>query len=290
MHFSVFLTFSWALFALVTSRSVPETSNLPARRSYKSITSAPSLVKRDDYSDAVEKGKDLWALLQAHCDREVVDPSLAKLKGELKWDVMDADKEDADDSEPADGSKEKLDELGIDTCTPFWQRYANSPFQLVDGESIRSQFANSYGTQAGVIIAEDIKRIKGSPIAWSTVTALIWEDTCKNVDKTDPKSLQYIFQDNIVNPETKVFIDKVGMGKTFKPGQEGFFALLGSVNGKGTAYLLLQHSGIIGKKTIKQIVTYKAEDGAYQMYLEFEEWKQATAPGPCTSTNTPNDD
>lgn len=210
--------------------------------------------------------------------------------GELKWDVIDTEDEDADDSMPADGSKEKLDELGIDTCTPFWQRYATSPFQVVDGKSMRTQFSNSYGTQAGVIIAEDIKRIKGSPIAWSTVTAFIWEDTCKKTDKTDPKSLQYVFQDNIVNPETKIFIDKVGMGKTFKPGQEGFFALLGSVNGKGTAYLLLQHSGIIGKKTIKQIVTYKAEDGAYQMYLEFEEWKQATVQGACTSTKTPNDE
>ncbi|KAL8900905.1 MAG: hypothetical protein Q9207_005465 [Kuettlingeria erythrocarpa] len=212
--------------------------------------------------------------------------------GELKWDVIDTEDEDANDSPPADGSKEKLEELGIDTCTPFWQRYATSPFQLVDGKSMRSEYVNSYGTQAGVIIAEDNKRVKGSPIAWSTVTAMIWEDTCKNVDQTDPKSLQYIFRDNIINPDTKKFIDKAGMDKTFKPGQEGFFALLGSVNGKGVAYLLLQHSGIIGKKTVKQIVTYKAEDGAYQMYLEFEEWKQVTVQGTgaCTSTKTPNDD
>ncbi|KAL9034210.1 MAG: hypothetical protein Q9180_005534, partial [Flavoplaca navasiana] len=109
--------------------------------------------------------------------------------GELKWEVSGTENDDADDYAPADGSKEKLEDLGIDTCTPFWQRYANSPMQLVDGKPMRSEFANSYGTQAGVIIAEDNKRIKGSPIAWSTVTAMIWEDTCKNVDETDPKSL-----------------------------------------------------------------------------------------------------
>ena len=162
--------------------------------------------------------------------------------------------------------------------------------QQVGGQPMRTEYANSYGTQAGVIIAEDNKRIRGSPIAWSTVTAMIWEDTCKNVDKTDPKSLRYIFRDNIINRGTKSFIDKAGMDKTFKPGQEGFFALLGSVNGKGVAYLLLQHSGIIGKKTIQQIVTYRAEDGAYQMYFEFEEWKSANAQGACTSTKTPNDE
>lgn len=60
---------------------MPEASNLPGRLSYEVIASGPSLVKRDDFSDAVEKGKDLWALLQVHCDKEVVEPSLAKLKG-----------------------------------------------------------------------------------------------------------------------------------------------------------------------------------------------------------------
>ena len=212
-----------------------------------------------------------------------------KTHAELKWDIIDVDKDDKDEeTAPAEGSKDKLEELGIDTCTPFWQRYANSPFELVGGENLRTQFANSYGAQAGVIIAEDNKRIKGSKIAWSTVTAMIWEDTCKNVDKTDPKSLKYIFRDNIVNKATPGFIDKVGI-KAFKPGEEGFFALLGSENGKGAAYLLLQHSGIIGKKTIKEIVTYKSGDGAYQMYLELEEWKKAALPGACTSTEAPND-
>ncbi|KAL9627549.1 MAG: hypothetical protein Q9164_007575, partial [Protoblastenia rupestris] len=126
-----------------------------------------------------------------------------------------------------------LKKLGVDVCTEFWQRYASSPSELVDGKPMKNEFSNSYGTQAGVIIAEDNKRIKGSKIAWSTVTAMIWEDTCKNVDNTDPKNLKYIFRDNILNTATKSFIDKVGMGKEFKPEQEGFFALLGSVNGRG---------------------------------------------------------
>ncbi|KAL8657068.1 MAG: hypothetical protein Q9226_002289 [Calogaya cf. arnoldii] len=237
MHLSV--CYSWALFALVTSRSVQDASDLPKRLSHELTTSAPFLEKRDDYSDAVAKGKSLWALLQAHCDKEVTEPSLAKLK-ELNWDIIDADKDDEDEeTAPAEGSKDKLEELGIDTCTPFWQ-------------------------------------------------PMIWEDTCKNVDETDPKSLKYIFQDNIVNKATPGFIDNVGI-KAFKPGEEGFFALLGSENGKGAAYLLIQHSGILDKKTIKEIVTYKSGDGSYQMYLELEEWKKAAVPGACTSTEAPND-
>ena len=272
MRLFTLISFLWLFYSLVSSRSLPRALNLKDSPWINNhATHHPAFVKRDDYSNAVEKGKQLWTALKQHCDKEVTDPSLSKLKGELKWTVMDADPENPDP--PVDGVEQMFPTLGLSTEEQYYSRYAYSQFQKVDDKDVRNEFANSYGAKDGVIIAEDNKRVPGSTVAWSTVTAFIWQDTCVNVDKTDPKSLKYIFRDNIINPATKAFIDKVGMGKTFLPDSEGFNALLGSANGKGVAYLLLQHTSFLGKKTIKQIVTFKSADGQYEMYFELEDWK-----------------
>ncbi|KAL8765769.1 MAG: hypothetical protein Q9209_007277 [Squamulea sp. 1 TL-2023] len=260
----------WALSSFVSSRSLQGATHFNERSLRTEHTAhSPTLIKRDDYSEAVAKGKQLWAALKQHCSQEVTEPSLQQLK-ELEWTILDANEDNTDP--PADGVEGMFSKLGLSTGEQYYSRYAYSKFENIDGEDVRNEFANSYGSKDGVIIAEDNKRIKGSTIAWSTVTAFIWQDTC-NIDKTDPKSLKYVFRDTIVNVNTKAFIDKVGMDKTFKPEEEGFFALLGSANGKGVAYLLLQHSSFLGKKTIKQVVTFKSADGSYEMYFEFEDWK-----------------
>ena len=284
MKFSTFIAILFTHVSLISSRTVHKASDREARRRALAEYSGP-LQKRDDYSDALQKGKDLWAALVQHCGADVNSPSLATLtapttqNGGLGWTVLPfSDGPEA----PIDGVETMFGTLGISTGNQYYSRYASSPFRTVGDQSVRTEYANSYGPKSGVIVAEDNKRA-GGYIAWSLVTAMIWADTCSQAGSS-ASGLQYVFRDNIVNTDTKSFIDKVGMGKTFLPNSDGFNALLGSANGKGVAYLLLQHSNLVGKKTIKQVTTFKADDGAYEMYFQIIPW---TAPEGEPGTSAP---
>lgn len=44
-----------------------------------------------------------------------------------------------------------------------------------------------------------------------------------------------------------------------EPGKEGFAAILGSPNGRGIAWLLIQHADVFGRKEVKRIRIWKAQ-------------------------------
>ncbi|KAF7194001.1 hypothetical protein HII31_04683 [Pseudocercospora fuligena] len=92
-----------------------------------------------------------------------------------------------------------------------------------------------------------------------------------------PSPLRYIFRRNIQNKKTQEIINKAltktkkGIngkakpwgGDVFKPGDEGFEALLGTPNTSGICWMLIQHAEWWGKKEVKSIRVWWDGKGAY---------------------------
>ena len=55
----------------------------------------------------------------------------------------------------------------------------------------------------------------------------------------------------------------------FGPGEEAFLALLGTPNGAGSVYLLMQHKRALGRKTIGRVVVVRdGEDSGPHVVFE----------------------
>ena len=109
---------------------------------------------------------------------------------------------------------------------------------------------------------------------WSDATFLVWTNACKN-DAACIYKLQYIVHNDVVNYECQwvakylvIGRPNVGFvtwddwpGQSFGTDTDAGKAILGCPNGRGTAYLLLQHRGTFGTKTIESVTIYGNEDG-----------------------------
>lgn len=49
-------------------------------------------------------------------------------------------------------------------------------------------------------------------------------------------------------------------GRTFRPGSDGYYALLNTPNGFGLAWFLIQHKAQLGIKTVSEITVSRADD------------------------------
>jgi hypothetical protein len=98
---------------------------------------------------------------------------------------------------------------------------------------------------------------------WSDVVFLEWQKLCEKVH-VPLNSLKHIIRYNVDNgPTEDVIQDVFGLntkdwseishGRTFYPGEEEFTALLGTPNGSGVAYMLIDHKGQFGQVRVKSI-------------------------------------
>ena len=121
---------------------------------------------------------------------------------------------------------------------------------------------------------------------WSDVVFLEWQQLCvAPSSKGDIKGLRYIFRLLISNPDSQALMSKalenVGAKISQWPGQDfgrstkAFKALLGSPNGSGVAWLLINHKEQLGKKTVWKITVFRhegaAEDADPSMLLWLED-------------------
>jgi hypothetical protein len=102
---------------------------------------------------------------------------------------------------------------------------------------------------------------------WSDVTFLEFQKFMK--DSGQPvNTLKAVWHRAIINPDTRDLAARLSAvddwnsipdwpGKDFKPGTDGFAALIGSDNGKGVAHLVLQHREQFGSKTITNARVWK---------------------------------
>lgn len=93
---------------------------------------------------------------------------------------------------------------------------------------------------------------------------------------TNPNSIQYLFRYEISNADTKNFINQaIGSEDNLRawPGDQFLTsstqgqALLGSAHGYGISYFLLDHQGVLGKKTVDYITAFKTQAGHYALML-----------------------
>lgn len=155
----------------------------------------------------------------------------------------------------------------------------------IEEKNDKSFYKNFYrydtDAQVGVIVASDIFHSKGAALPWSAASFEIY----KELPDADPKNLKYIYQVGITNDSTKTIISRaIETGDhtreeeidcikwyVFSDGNDSFRALLGSPNGRGTAHLLADNVGDMGKKRIKEVYVAKAGAGSCTMKLVIED-------------------
>ena len=117
----------------------------------------------------------------------------------------------------------------------------------------------------GQVGSTDITRIR----QWSDAAFLQWVQVCGEAS-VDVSNLNYIFRATITNVETQSIVlaalssqdvsdvpkwaNRITYTETDNPNQ--FYAILGSKNGAGCAYLLIQHKEKLGVKRITSVTLW----------------------------------
>ncbi|KAL6229447.1 hypothetical protein BDW75DRAFT_245721 [Aspergillus navahoensis] len=116
--------------------------------------------------------------------------------------------------------------------------------------------------------AEDLPPLR----QWSDVIFLLWQ----RIAGSNVQGLQHHIQFSIANEDTvRIMQNAVGEdetfsdwekfqplrggGITFRPGSLEYYALLGSPNGFGIAWFLIQHKAQLGIKTVSEITIFGAD-------------------------------
>ena len=118
---------------------------------------------------------------------------------------------------------------------------------------------------------------------WSELSWRIWVGTCESVS-IDPKTLKYIIHHEITNAQTLAIIEQIyhnvfrrisfgdqiillPSGRTL----QGFQALLGSPNGRGVGWMLLNKRNVLGK-TIAKITVERVEHPQSSVFSTWDMW------------------
>lgn len=161
------------------------------------------------------------------------------------------------------------------------------------------RYANVYYAEEGLIIADENygprnnKKIAqdGQPYVklaqWSDVVYLNWA----NQAGSDVSGLKAVIRFSISNTGAQAIMDTVTGGATipgyknpmkFESGTDNYNALLGTPNGSGVAWLLINHKSQLGIKTIKSISLFRSKeplggDPVTNMAFEIEDWSDTSS-------------
>lgn len=128
-------------------------------------------------------------------------------------------------------------------------------------------------------------------VHWSDAAFAIWSGL--NLVRSSPRSnLRYVIQSSVVNEVTKVVLGRIidilqpryPLQKTISPSKESewFFALLGTPNGAGVGYLLLDHKGVLGFKTVTSITIFgKNPDALLDVLFQIQDMPPKANKPPC---------
>lgn len=102
-----------------------------------------------------------------------------------------------------------------------------------------------------------MQRRANEPLHWSDVTFAVWE-ALSALHRSNIQDLRYIVLTEVDNLISTIIIDHAVVDPfevaIFEPGTEAHRALLGSPNGVGSVYLLMEHKKQLGRKTIGRII------------------------------------
>ena len=139
-------------------------------------------------------------------------------------------------------------------------------------------YSNWFNGKDGVIVCHENNRRRDSdpPCMWPS--EVIWQSFVMVADEeqTSPSDLRCIVRHSVENHCTRMVIWQAAREnanspmhdngyREYLPLDEGFFALLGSVNGASTMRMLLDHKVDLGHKTIQKIVVFGCLNGAAEV-------------------------
>ncbi|GFF94221.1 hypothetical protein IFM53868_07470 [Aspergillus udagawae] len=142
-------------------------------------------------------------------------------------------------------------------------------------------YANVYYPSSGLLVADENYspektkpeyKKQGTPYVklkqWSDVVFLNWQQECSAAG-TSVSGLKAVIRFSIANTDAGNIIAQVTGGQTiggyknpmvFKPGESNYNALLGTPNGSGVAWLLINHKAQMGVKTIASISLFRSKE------------------------------
>ena len=221
----------------------------------------PSVNPSTLYNAALARGRILFPLLQQRLDNPAThDVEVASLElnyhleNQSGWPGMPPEHEDAFENENLE-----LDGGGWTTVT-------------VNGRtSSRVAYSNFFAPGQGSIICvyNDKTQDGNQPrdrLEWSQVISQVYQKLA--LESLQPATnLRTIWRFWIVNDETQRILgeaksfghprDESPWFTEYRPGDSGFFALLGCPNGKGIVRMLTDHADALGRKTIACIRVLK---------------------------------
>ncbi|KAL8790086.1 MAG: hypothetical protein Q9213_000788 [Squamulea squamosa] len=168
-----------------------------------------------------------------------------------------------------------LNALGIPTerrGMDFEEIWVSQSLEFADADgylypATKGHYRSEYIYHGGTIIAVDNHSPRHAVGAngkvprlnrWSDMVWHLWSDICAHTG-TDVRSLQYIFHDNIITDSTKSIMEYVGgagqnaldlpwPGLAFGLDTEEGLALLATPHGVGIAYMIKDHSDVLGMR------------------------------------------
>ncbi|KAJ5902890.1 hypothetical protein N7495_003418 [Penicillium taxi] len=191
--------------------------------------------------------------------------TMVEITAELDDPLMSEDEEiPCDDEELELYSDFELSHLGIK-----WNQNTFKDILVYLKSNSKLRYRNYYGPKIGVIVAKSNYGQVGkarAPDKWSDIAWLVWVQQC-SLQNTLPSQLGYIIQEAIANDDTTTLLDEItrGMAKeekdkpvvfTWTPQDEEFYALLGSPNGIGTAFLSINYPNALGLKVPSYITAF----------------------------------
>lgn len=226
---------------------------------FRSRDTGPSSVRKD------------WTVTDIYPGNPALqDPSFPA--EETTCDDSDDESED-DDDEDEDDSDDGVDIFATFALEYYRIGWDQDTFKDVIAylkSNSKIRYRNIYGPAVGVLIAKSIHGQYGAqraPDRWSDVAWPLWKRSCqqKNIN---PSSIRFIIQEAIANDDTNELLDELtqGMPKesqgkprvfAWTKDQHGYYALLRSPNGLGTAYMSLNYPDSMGRKYVSRITAYK---------------------------------
>ena len=251
-------------------------SSIPEAEEFTVMATGPSSQKVEDtprltWEKAVQKGKELMKELDTAL-MENEDRKPAKTINELKQDEWEFD---------TSGTRPKV----VQNLQPVFAKFLYKP----DSKNLRTfSVTRSKGQNPTVyecavdrsgyfLVALNNRKDKGETTHWSEVafSVLRYYRALKN---DDPSKLKYVVRHNVKNADTKAIIDEAYKNShetlnetpfAWTKEIDAFYALLGTVNGKGVVRMLTDYSKSLGHKTIGSIFTAQSkQDNAYHIIFD----------------------
>ncbi|KAK3712625.1 hypothetical protein LTR37_009068 [Vermiconidia calcicola] len=213
-------------------------------------------------------------------------------------------------------------ESGPPQCEVKWDHFSDSTVTYTHKEGEEGEeekvyektfayFHNNYYPDQGIIVAADnygpVQRLKqvGKTLEgeilplrqWSDIAFLEWQHLTSAGEQR--KGISFVIQSNVVNMRTKNVIFKAledeGLspippafpsGKEYSMDSKQGKAILGTPNGGGVAWFLIQHKAELGHKTIESVVVFDnslfedqregndREDSTPSMMFRIEDWTE----------------